>query len=257
MPSPARQKSPAAPKLRMAKLIERGWTKELVSLYLPPFHECNGLYPLSDVEKIEHTPEWKADRSSSAAGEHISLSKADLKSRGWSLSMMEKLLGEPDFIIRLRQRRVMHKYRVSRITEAEHGEVFQELKKSAATRSARGKAVTDKRAEAVRTAVHKMSEQLKVSPPPTLNALRKLALDAQQEWYDGGEQGYSVEGVDHATVDRWCRNYLRHNCSNYEDLLERIEYEFRGQPGVRELYDDIVRPMIDRKVNDAMQVLHG
>lgn len=226
-----------------------------MSLYLQPFHLCHGLHLVSDVERIERSAEWKADRAASENMEYISISKTDLKSRGWSLSMIDKLLGPPDFIIQLRQNRVMHKYRMSRVMDAESSEVFQDLKKAAAARSVRGKAVSAKREEAVRAAATKLSEKLHVSPPPTFNALKRLALDARQEWYDDTGQWRSVDGADDATVDRWCRNYLRHTCSNYEDLLEQLEYEFRGQPGVRDLYADIVRPVIDRKVNDAIRSL--
>ncbi len=254
MPSHTKTK-PAATKLRRAKLIERGWTDELVSLYLQPFHLCHGLHPVSDVERIERGAEWKADRAASEDMECISISKTDLKSRGWSLSMMEKLLVEPDFVIQLRQNRIMHKYRMSRVVAAESSDMFQDLKKATAARSVRGKAVSAKRAEAVRAAATELSEKLRVSPPPTFNALKKLALDARQEWYDETDQWRSVNGADGETVDRWCRNYLRHECSNYDDLLEQIEYEFRGQPGVRDLYDAIVRPVIDQKVNDAMRAL--
>ena len=58
-------------------------------------------------------------------------------------------------------------------------------------------------------------------------------------------------------MERWCENYLRHECSNYDELLEHVESEFRGQPGVRELYSSIVRPVVDRKVDEVMYALHN
>jgi len=212
---------------------------------------------MEDVEAAEATPEWETDRVSAARGENISISKTDLKVRGWSPSMMDKLLGEPDYVIPLRQNRVMHKYRVSRVSAAESSDVFRDLRTAAAARSSRGRAASDKRAGAVRAAVTVIAEQLVVSPPPTLDALRTRALRAQQEWYDSGERGDSVEGADYSTVERWCENYLRHECSNYDELLEHVESEFRGQPGVRELYSSIVRPVVDRKVDEVMYALHN
>lgn len=51
-----------------------------------------------------------------------------------------------------------------------------------------------------------------------LPELERLALDAQQRWYDFRGRG-EIEFPDRETVNRWMVNYIRHDLCEYDDSL--------------------------------------
>ena len=51
------------------------------------------------------------------------------------------------------------------------------------------------------------------------------------------------------------RNWFRHELTNYDALLRGLNAQFRGVPGVVEMYEGIVRPAVDSIVEEAISGL--
>lgn len=55
--------------------------------------------------------------------------------------------------------------------------------------------------------------------------------------------------IEDNTMYRICGNYLRHECSNYDDLRSYFKSKYKGQVGITAMYKDVVRPYIDELVD--------
>lgn len=243
-------------RVRTAFLDDRGWTRDLRRKYLRDI--TGGGYSLTEAERIEQTEEWKTDARRAADNQPILFARQDLKERGWTPTMVKQFLGEPDLITSLNSSgtRVVHQFFAERVEQAEQSERFAKRREVAAARSKRGKAITDQQAEETRKTVRQWADSMTIKPPATLDTLRDLALRHQEELYRQRDRwDESTAGADPETVERWCRNYLRHKCTDYDRLLNRAMREFAGTPGVREIYEYIVRPRVDALVADTMDRL--
>lgn len=84
------------------------------------------------------------------------------------------------------------------------------------------KAVATKR-EATRAIVDKAIAQFTVRHCK-MKTVRREALDSKQAYYMATEQyENNAYEADKATQERFCVNYIRHELSNYDFLLERLE----------------------------------
>lgn len=249
---------PTSEYVRSPELEARGWTPELRKARLRPH---GNTYLRAEVQAVQRTRTWKEDSARAAAGKPVYWTSADLRKRGWTAAMIRDLIGEPHWVQDLGSRgtriKIRHHYRVAVVERAEADEGFRARLDAAAKRSARGAAVADRRREELLAAVRDQATRLRVTPPATLDKLEERALTRQQQHYIATEQfDRTAHDADPQTIERWCRNYLRHNCSNYDQLLREIERRFAGIPGISTVYEDIVRPRIDELVNDAFRRLH-
>jgi hypothetical protein len=186
------------------------------------------------------------------------LSRAELRERGWTDSLIRRYLGEPDRIIKLTSWRTMHVWDPARVESAEATSKWNDDVARAAQRSRRATQVSNRRAIEVRAEAAKRARQLRVRSPRSVAELRRRAIRARQDWYTATDQwDRNAYDADDKTVERWCRNYLRHECSNYKSLLDDLERDFRGVPGVRSIYETIVRPMADQRVDEVYRRLVG
>ncbi|WP_098469657.1 hypothetical protein [Serinibacter salmoneus] len=244
--------------VRIEELESRGWTRELARYYLP--RAGGGWYDLAAALEVEKTPQWQEDKAYTGAGNSFTFMKSDLKERGWSPAMIRDLLGDPDLVVDHNQAgtRVAHLFRAVRVEAAEATPEFKERIAKAGARAKRGKAAAEDRSQEVHAAVQERAARLRVDPPSDLATLRELALAHQEDLYlVRGEFGRDVAGADAETVDRWCGNYLRHVCSNYDALLAEVSSAFRGVPGVNDVYANVVRPRVDELVESAMRELRA
>lgn len=239
-------------KVRFSVLEERGWDSDLRRLYLPDQY---GWFVLDCALAAESTPEWQRDAERVAEGRALLYTRNDLKERGWSVSMIRSLLGEPRVVAELNQSgtRVLHLYHALDVEAAEAEDGFVERRRKAARRSAAGRAATAGRAAEVRRVAAARAAELVVTPPESLEQLEASAIAHQNRLYDlRGELHRDPFSADRETIDRWCRNYLRHQCSAYDRLLDELTNKFAGVPGVTDIYDEIVRPRIDALVDRSM-----
>lgn len=243
-------------RVRTAFLEGRGWTRDLRRKYLRDI--TGGGYSLAEAEGIEQTEEWKIDARRAADDHPILFSRQDLKERGWTPTMVKQFLGGPDLITSLNSSgtRVFHQFFAERVEQAEQSEEFSKRHEAAAARSQCGKAITDQQAEEVKATVRQWVQNLSIHPPRSLGVLKEEAIAHQDRLYDQREQwDYSAADADPETIDRWCRNYLRHQCTNYDKLLDRAMRQFAGVPGVRAIYQEVVRPHVDEQVSETMRHL--
>ena len=239
--------------LTIAQLEERGW-----SMNIRRIHLGDGPRDLESIQKLERRRAWKQDVALERDGIPALTDRKGLGERGWTPAMVAQFLGAPHYEAKLGYSgfRVVHLFRVRDAIAVEATDEWRERAAEASKRSAAGRAAAEKRAEELRDRVEDMSFRLVVNPPKSLTVLRKSALRDKARWeLDHGNDDFDPDTAPPEVIDRWCRNYLRHHCSNYESLLSRVEREFRGMPGVRDVYADIIRPRIDTLVDDAMTML--
>ncbi len=181
---------------------------------------------------MESTAEWQHDAVRARDGRPILLTRDQLRERGWTPTMITRLVGDPHRVIPLNTSgtRVIHKFRADVIEAAENTDEFARRVAQAARRSAAGKEASARRAAEVRAAAVARAERLSVTPPATWSRLRDRALRRH------GIHHLDSDGPDPDTIDRWCRNYLRHECSNYDALLRSLTAEYgRSCAGPRAL----------------------
>lgn len=242
-------------RVRFSELESRGWRRDLAHIH--DLESNNNWWDLDRAIQVEQTVEWQEDTARLANNMAVTYTRLDLKNRGWTEAMIRDFLGGPHATRPLNRSGTHFQYlwRATIVEEIEADENFQERMSAAAKRSAVGHDAADARTVRVRTAVRKRAERLTIDPPQSLEELRENAVKSRQSWYNASSYGGDAGMADDATVDRWCRNYLRHNCSNYDSLLHEVTSEFRGIPGVRDVYDEIIRPHIDELVDDTITEL--
>lgn len=158
------------------------------------------------------------------------LTRTELANRGWTRAMITRLLDPAD------ERRPnpfyrtstpMYLYRRDRVEHAEAGEEFPRLARGARLRSARAKAVANRRRETLLAEIEAAAIEL-----PTLSRpdLARAAVDHRNDresdrCYLVPDREFSpatATDVDPRTLARWQVNYLRHRQRGYDTLLRRV-----------------------------------
>ena len=192
-------------------------------------------------------------------------SAAGLKARGWTAAMIRDYLGEPDALTdnpHYRSAAPMRLYYQERCVEAEQPG-FSERRDKAATRSKAGEAAAAQRAAKLeqRRGQGDAKEVEPVDDPETAK-LKQWAATVEITWKKPPEDartairlgvrswekwnGEKAANTDYETRLRWARNYLRHECMSYENLVGRLVVS----EAVRDVYETIrarCEEMIDRR----------
>jgi hypothetical protein len=161
---------------------------------------------------MENTKKWARDEM---------ILKGGLKARGWTEKLIRQFYPSPDREVRNPRRTstTIKYYALDRVTEIEASEEFQAARAVAKQRSERAKATAEtRRKETIRWA-----EDL---PPPSLPAYDRdtlISLACQhynQLWmFRGRDDKWASASASDEFLDRISVNYLRHECSHYEDQL--------------------------------------
>lgn len=155
-------------------------------------------------------------------------SAPELRACGWTEAMVHHFLGEPDHRVvnpYYRTAAQMRLYRVARVLAAEESQEFVARAAKAATRSARGKAIAEQKAQA-------LLEQVAVMPV----SVRSLAPEVLQRSaianYNDRQRRRALERLEYvepasATSDaaflgRITVNYVRHRLMAYDRRLEAV-----------------------------------
>ena len=138
---------------------------------------------------------------------------------GFTKSMIDKLLPAP--ILRDNPRykcaAPMKLWKEADVLSAMDTDAFRE----AAAKAYRRKAASSKGIATKRKNAELLAEELIASirvQRIELPELERLALDAQQRWYDSRGRG-EIEFPDREDVDRWMVNYIRHGLCEYDASL--------------------------------------
>ena len=150
-------------------------------------------------------------------------SVAGLTLRGWTGAMIRDHLGEPDAFAdnpHYRSAAPMRLYRRERVEEAEESEGFAERKALAAARSRRGRETAGKAAATHKKRLTEWAETVEIhwiqAPTDAAAALRH-GVSSWEAW-----NGEGAKNADHDTRKRWARNYVRHECMSYNNLLTEV-----------------------------------
>jgi hypothetical protein len=247
-------------KVRFAELEARGWTREIAGLYglRPRSH----WWEIDEALRIEKSGRWQRDRDAVARGETIVFTKAMLIPRGWTDGSIKTFLGEPDHVVDLPKKRKAFYWRSGRVLHAEASPEWQEKAQKVLSerpkRSAAVQQVMDTKIAAVKAASEEQVESLWIRVPAgsTISGLTEKAIRSQVDWLREKKGiDYNVSKMTDADRAKWLRNYVRHELTNYDTLLRGLSARFRGQPGVVAMYEEVVRPHVDRMVEDALAEL--
>lgn len=176
---------------------------------------------------------------------------ASLKERGWTDTMIKKILGEPDEYVEnpyYKCASPMRLWHVDTVKRAERRKAFKNaIAKSDARKDAARKAVETKREKCLNYA-----RTVKIEVPVMKE--KKLlgeAVEHYNEWqyykgryeriiYGDNKTGYFA---DTEFLNRISVNYLRHECTEYDDVL----YEMAGNVGVQEAHN-----ILKKRINQAI-----
>ena len=165
------------------------------------------------------------------------LTVRELHERAWSRSMIRDFLGNPDE----RQRdpdspqvgSPFRLYRAERVFHVEGTAAFAERIAVAARRALVGRAGAEKRRQALLAWAHTVPLAWRASTPDGwLAALDEGLKHWQQRNPDGDFYGRDGSEADIEQRERWALNHLRHDCLEYDCLLD----EMAGTPGVDDAY---------------------
>lgn len=171
----------------------------------------------------------------------IYITKTQLKERGWTDGMVKKFLGEPDATKPnpfYKSAAPMGLYEEKRVKKIERSAKFKNEKDCSASRKqAARKAVNTKKDKAIEFA---KSVEIHL-PQMNYNKLIKKACESYNDWHQYDRQGlFNIDFIpadplesDKKFLCRIATNYLRHECTSYEEEL----YKLFGKTGVHEAHD--------------------
>lgn len=176
------------------------------------------------------------------------LTQAGLKDLGWTKTMIETLLPEPELKDNPHYKcAAPMKLWTVEVVEAvmETPEYAAAAALAAKRKAAAKKADETKTANAVALAVS-LAEKITVKVIP-VESLRSRTLAAKQAWYDSHDYydfPREAYGADEATMARWMVNYIRHNLTEYDRTLYD-HLNIRTQKGWL-IYTEIKRATLEK-----------
>jgi hypothetical protein len=160
------------------------------------------------------------------------LKRTELRERGWTSTMIARLLPEPDAVLpnpRYRSAAPMRLYRRERVELVEATAEFTRLRETGARRAARSKASAARRAVELVGSARAYRPEL----PTTLKYERLLKRAVDHYNVANLHRG---DYADHTSspefLARTAWNFFRHHLTDWDATWERLA----GKPGVRDAY---------------------
>lgn len=179
------------------------------------------------------------------------ITRPHLKNRGWTDGMIKKFLGDADMTKpnpHYKSAAPMCLWSAKRVNQAERSDAWKaEREKSVGRKAAAQKGVqtkTDKAKEYAQTVeIH--------VPVMEYDKVVERACKSYNEWHQYDRHGYinfdfieaDPTAPDKDFLHRITMNYLRHECTEYEQQL----YKLFGKTGVNEAHD-----ILQRRINDEI-----
>jgi len=178
-----------------------------------------------------------------------------LKARGWSEAMIKQFLSEPDELKPnpyYKSAAPMRLYNLKRVEKVEKSKKFIEAKAAADRRK-------ESAAKGVATKVEKAVEYAKTVkievPVVNYDTLVKHACRHYNDWHECDRNG--MPNIDFIPADpkhsdpeflhRITINYLRHECTSYDDELEKLF----GKTGIHEAHQ-----ILQRRINKEISTTY-
>ncbi len=178
----------------------------------------------------------------------VMFTQAQLKERGWSKGLIEKLLGPPDQTARnpvYRSKTPVKLWHRLRVEVSEKNPEFIAHQNRRDRYSSSAKAAAERRRRELLDRVGEINIDVERRP------LRKVYHEAILEWegigWERGEFDRHGTDADELTKNRWAVNYIRHN-------LVRVSHDlstYSGQTGINE-----AQAALENKVYDATSKLY-
>ena len=177
---------------------------------------------------------------------------SQIKMRGWTDSIIKKLLGPHDLEKEnpiYKYAKPMKLYLEERVLKTEETEEFKVLKEKSKTRSEAGKKVQDKKRQDFFNYIRNLNIHI---PEYDYEHLVELACDSYNDfqkfkaWRRGDYYSFDEPATsqsDEKFIARICMNYLRHNCTRYDKELEKMF----GKTGRAEGHD-IIQNRINQEI---------
>lgn len=179
------------------------------------------------------------------------ITMSELHHRGWTKKLIDDFAGEPDKTAKnpvYKRSSPMKLYSLKRIKGIERTKKFKTAIESAKKR----KETAKKGANTKRQQTLDYANTVRISIPEyTKEELIEEACDAYNEWYEYKAEIYNkgydftpaTNKSDNKFLSRICTNYLRHQCTNYEEDLQKMY----GNVGVQEGHD-----ILQKRINEAI-----
>ena len=227
---------------------------------LPPCEEMRHVPPLENPESLLPpipVPEPPKQDSQGPGRSRDHCTQSTLKARGWTAKLISDLLGEPDKTApnpHYNKGALMRLYDWERVERAENEEEFGRMAAKAEARRVAGrKAAQTRRRKAAQWAAN---VEIRIyCPTRSLKELRAVATEHAKDYAElraERRRDYDYEEYDRSDyggwsgdepTGRWCVNFLRHECSEYDMTLA----DTFGQTG-KELAISIIRLRIYRDI---------
>lgn len=172
-----------------------------------------------------------------------------MKERGWTTSIVKKMVDiQPTEFKGMYSRQPQKCYPKEYVENLEKTDQFVELRKKAVSRQETMKAVAESKREAN---IAKFSARVDAVKVPELSAdeLKARTIKSKRKWYSyqadmRGEcdEGIDVDHLPNEVLYRWEVNYIRHELTRYETLLDQIY----GIVGAHDSYLVIKNRILDK-----------
>ena len=178
-----------------------------------------------------------------------------LKERGWTDTMIKKFLGEPDATRdnpHYKCAAPMKLYETKRVERVERRKSCKEYMAASAGRKASAQ-------KGVKTKLERALDYARTVginvPTMDYDKVVKQACQSYNDWHQYDRNGmYNIDFIpadplnsDKDFLQRITINYLRHECSSYEQQL----YKLFGKTGVNEAHD-----ILQKRINDEIQRIY-
>jgi len=173
------------------------------------------------------------------------ISKEELKARGWTESMIKLLLGNPDDTVKnpYYGNNPVKLYLAKRVNRIENSAVFFRLREMSVENHKAMKKVAKMEEKELLEYID--SIEIKVEKLD-MKKIKKLAIEEynihQAEFGHVENMILDEKYLDNAFLSRIMVNYIRHNLTSYEDLLE----ELRGKEGKYEAYTKLKNKILEK-----------
>lgn len=168
------------------------------------------------------------------------ITQAELFKRGWTKSMITKLLPDPLLKNNPYNRSSSIKlWELETIEQIEKQPSFEDAKKAAEKRKSSAKKAKETRFNNLMAIVQAAIDSTKIKMLDD-ETLRRNAINHAKERYlkKSGNDYFDGNNLEEATICRWVVNYIRHQLvkCNYRSTYDNVLYDFRGKLGKDELY---------------------
>lgn len=171
------------------------------------------------------------------------ITKTELKKRGWTDTIIEKTNLKPEFITP----KTIY-YSLSNVKRIERTKRFQLLYQESQRRKMTAKKAVETKTQKLLNYVDNVEIKIKYMDD---RYITKNAIDAYNYWNRHSDKKASLYS-DEFFLKRIKMNYVRHELTNYEEILE----ELGGKVGKNEAYYLIKKRIKNRIDNELREVFH-